>query len=134
MVSYRLITDESARPLVGGLLSWKWLHIICAALTFAVCVPLIIFLPESPVEAKWLSTEEKVHTIAAIRASHSGIANSAFNWAQAREAFTDVKSWLFMLVALNSGEIYIQCPADNLGIVFICSSMSFPTTRRSSCR
>jgi len=96
MISYKLILDDNAGVLVGGLSSWKWLHIICAILTFGVFVPLVIFLPNSPLDAKWLSTEEKVYTIEIIREARAGITNSTFKWSQVRESFTDLKSWLFM--------------------------------------
>ncbi|BCS23228.1 uncharacterized protein APUU_31453S [Aspergillus puulaauensis] len=96
MISYKLILDDNAGVLVGGLSSWKWLHIICAILTFGVFVPLVIFLPNSPLDAKWLSTEEKVYTIEIIRETRAGITNSTFKWSQVRESFTDLKSWLFI--------------------------------------
>jgi len=96
MVSYKLIVDDGNNSLAGSLSSWKWLHIICTVLTFAIFVPLLIFLPNSPVDAKWLSVEEKVHTIEIIRNTHSGVSNSTFRWSQVRECFTDPKSWLFM--------------------------------------
>ncbi|KAF4806914.1 putative transporter [Colletotrichum siamense] len=96
MVAYKLILLDDAHTLIGGLSSWKWLHIICVILTFIMAVPLAFFLPNSPVEAKWLSTAEKVHTIKAIRDTQSGIKNSTWKWSQVREAFTDPKSWLFI--------------------------------------
>lgn len=96
MVAYKLIKDDNVGVLVGGISSWKWLHIICVVITLAVFVPLVLFLPNSPVDAKWLSTEEKVHTIAMIRRERAGISNSTFKWSQVRECFTDLKSWLFI--------------------------------------
>ena len=96
MVSYKLIVDDNNNSLAGSLSSWKWLHIVCTVLTFAIFVPLLIFLPNSPVDAKWLSIEEKVHTIEIMRNTHSGVSNSTFRWSQVRECFTDPKSWLFM--------------------------------------
>lgn len=71
---------------------------MCAVITFAVFVPLVLFLPNSPVDAKWLSTEQKVHTIEMIRNTRAGIMNSTFKWTQVRECFADIKSWLFMYV------------------------------------
>lgn len=94
MVAYKLILDDG--HLIGGLSSWKWLHIICVVLTFIVFIPLVIYLPNSPVEAKWLSVEEKVHTIRMIRSTHAGISNTSFKVSQVKECFTDPKSWLFM--------------------------------------
>lgn len=96
MVAYKLIKDDEAAGLVGGISSWKWLHIICVILTFLVTIPLIFFLPNNPSEAKWLTTKEKVQTIKIIRDTHSGISNKTFKWPQVRECFTDIKSWLFM--------------------------------------
>ncbi|KAI0376373.1 putative allantoate permease of the major facilitator superfamily [Hypomontagnella monticulosa] len=97
MVAYKLIEDEGTSTLVGGISSWKWLHIICVILTFIVCVPLFFFLPNTPVDAKWLSDEQKIHTLETIRETQSGVSNSAFKWSQVRECFTDVKSWLFII-------------------------------------
>ncbi|KAM4063769.1 major facilitator superfamily protein [Hirsutella rhossiliensis] len=97
MVAYRLIQDDAHAGLVGGLRSWKWLHIICAILTLVVAIVLIVFLPNSPVDAKWLSTEDKVHTIALTREAHTGISNSTFKWSQVKECFLDLKSWLFIV-------------------------------------
>ena len=96
MVADKLIVDSDGGELVGGISSWKWLHIICVILTMCVFFPLLIFLPNTPVDAKWLSVEEKIHTITMIRREHSGISNSTFKWSQVRECFTDIKSWLFM--------------------------------------
>ncbi|KAJ5172882.1 hypothetical protein N7492_005475 [Penicillium capsulatum] len=96
MISYKLIVDDNQGVLAGSISSWKWLHIICALLTFVVFVPLLVFLPNSPLDAKWLSIEEKVHTIEIIRDTHAGVANSTFKWSQVRECFTDLKSWLFI--------------------------------------
>lgn len=96
MISYKLIVDDNNGSLAGSISSWKWLHIVCAVLTFAIFVPLLIFLPNSPLDAKWLSVEEKVHTIEIIRDTHAGVSNSTFRWSQFRESFTDLKSWLFM--------------------------------------
>lgn len=96
LVSYKLIQDDNSGTLVGGIKSWKWLHIICVVITFIVAAVLIVFLPDSPVNAKWLTTEEKIHTIAAIRETHAGISNSTFKWDQIKECFTDPKSWMFM--------------------------------------
>lgn len=104
MVAYRLIQDDAGRELVGGLRPWKWLHIICVVLTLIVALVFAVFLPSSPVDAKWLSTEDKVHTIASIREARTGISNSTFKWAQVKECFLDPKSWLFMQVPLS------RCP------------------------
>lgn len=90
IIAYRLVNDNMG-VLAGNIISWKWLHIICAVLTFAIFIPLLIFLRNSPLDAKWLSTE-KVHTIQIIRETHAGVTNSTFKTSQVRESFTDLES------------------------------------------
>ncbi|KAL4905613.1 major facilitator superfamily domain-containing protein [Aspergillus multicolor] len=96
MVACKLILDDHSGALAGNISSWKWLHIMCAARSLAVFVPLCIFLPNTPLDSKWLSVGEKVHTIEIIRETHADIANSTFKWSQVREMITDLKSWLFI--------------------------------------
>lgn len=131
MVAYKLILEEGNSVLVGGLSSWKWLHIICVILTFVVCVPLYFFLPNSPVDAKWLSAEEKIMTISSIRESQSGIKNSSWKWPQVREAFTDLKSWFFMY-APSLTQLHIVSVYVNMASVFTCSSTNSRTTHRNN--
>ncbi|CRG90605.1 putative transporter PB1C11,03 [Talaromyces islandicus] len=97
MISYQLIQDDNHGTLAGSIASWKWLHIICTVLTFLVFVPLVFFLPNTPMDAKWLNEEEKVHTIEIIRKTHSGVRNSNFKWSQVKEMVLDIKSWLFII-------------------------------------
>lgn len=130
MVAYKLIKDDNAGSLIGGIASWKWLHIICAIVTFAIFLPLMFFLPNTPVEAKWLSIEEKVHTIELIRRTRAGIVNSTWKWDQVKECFLDIKSWLFMY-ALPPLLLYLSAIVrmDVDKIASTCSSTNFPTTR-----
>ncbi|KAL4878771.1 major facilitator superfamily domain-containing protein [Aspergillus karnatakaensis] len=76
MVSYQLIQNSNHGMLAGSIASWKWLHVVCCILTFCVCVPLFIFLPNTPLDAKWLFPEEKIHTIEIIRNTYSRVRNS----------------------------------------------------------
>ncbi|GJC80852.1 thiamine pathway transporter THI73 [Colletotrichum liriopes] len=136
MVAYKLILLDNSHALIGGLSSWKWLHIICVILTFIVCVPLMFLLPNSPVEAKWLSTEEKIHTITAIRESHSGIKNSSWKWPQlpliiVGFGFTAAESALFNIAKPLIGSFLILVSAamlygTRLGTGYTCAISYIP--------
>lgn len=47
MIAYKLILDDEAGVLPGGLSSWKWLHFVCVILTFIVFVPLLRYVSRS---------------------------------------------------------------------------------------
>ncbi|KAM0754439.1 hypothetical protein T439DRAFT_113798 [Meredithblackwellia eburnea MCA 4105] len=81
---------------------WQLFFVVLAALTFAYSVVLFFFLPDSPVKARFLTHEEKVHALRRLRVNGGAIETKVFKREQYIEALKDVKSWLFALhVFLN---------------------------------
>lgn len=58
---------------------------------------LLIFLPNSPAQARWLTTEERIHAVDRIRANQTGMKDNHFKWAHVWEAVTDLKVWLLVI-------------------------------------
>jgi hypothetical protein len=58
----------------------------------------LIYLPDTPMQAKWLSDDEKVALLQHARVNQTGIRNSKFNFRQILEAVLDVQVWLFCLM------------------------------------
>jgi MFS family permease len=100
----------NASPVTSGLLSygvlwiktgsfapWKWFYVITGGLTivFAVCV--WIWLPDSPLNARFLTPEERAQSVLRIKENHSGIEQKSFKRYQFIEAIKDPKTWLFFL-------------------------------------
>ncbi|BGP25107.1 MFS transporter, allantoate permease [Rhodotorula toruloides] len=87
---------------------WKVLFIFLGSITMALGVLLFIFLPDSPLNARFLNKEERVLAVERIRSNNSGIGSKTHKWYQVREALLDPLTWLYCLYAgaintLNGG-------------------------------
>ncbi|KAK5124163.1 hypothetical protein LTR85_001866 [Meristemomyces frigidus] len=84
----------------GGLPSWKFEFLIIGALCCIWGVVMIIFLPDSPVTAKGLTQREKRIAVERLRENQTGVENKHFKWYQVREAFSDIKLYLFFFLGV----------------------------------
>ncbi|EZF91740.1 hypothetical protein H113_07235 [Trichophyton rubrum MR1459] len=62
-----------------------------------------IFLPNSPMDARFLTDEEKYHAVKRLAENKTGIVNKRWKWNQVTEAVLDPKTWIIFLfnVAIN---------------------------------
>ncbi|KIW12676.1 hypothetical protein PV08_09954 [Exophiala spinifera] len=83
----------------GGFATWKWFMLItgCITIIFGGCVWFLF--PDSPLQAKFLTLEQRAQAILRIKENHSGIEQKYFKRYQFIEALQDPKSWLFFLHA-----------------------------------
>lgn len=60
-------------------------------------------LPGTPMEAKFLSKQEKYHTVVRTASNQTGIENREWKWDQVREAVIDPKTWIlfFFDISIN---------------------------------
>lgn len=84
----------------GALPSWKYEFLIVGALCSAWGVLMFFLLPDSPVSAPLLSLEQRKMAVARLRENQTGIENKQFKLYQLMEAFTDIKVFLFFMIAL----------------------------------
>ncbi|KAI0965332.1 putative MFS allantoate transporter [Xylaria arbuscula] len=84
----------------GVLPSWKYEFLIIGALCSAWGIVMFIFLPDSPVTAKGLSRTEKRMAVQRLRGNQTGIENKHPKAYQVKEAFLDIKLFLFFLVGI----------------------------------
>lgn len=83
----------------GGLQGWQWIYLLAGVLTLAYGIG-AFWLPSSPVEARFLSREEKVVAVERLRLGQTGVRCEKLKWAQVREALLDIKVWLcFVMMA-----------------------------------
>lgn len=78
---------------------WKVLFLFLGSVTMALGVLLYIFLPDSPLTARFLTEQERVLAIERIRSNNSGIGTKKYKWYQVREALLDPLTWLYCLFA-----------------------------------
>lgn len=84
----------------GSLPSWKFEFLIIGALCCVWGIVMYIFLPDSPVTAKGLSLREKRVVVERLRGNQTGVENKHLKAYQVKEAFCDVKLYLFFLLGM----------------------------------
>ena len=85
----------------GALSSWKYEFLIIGALCACWGIVMIIFLPDSPVTARQLSSREKRLAVERLRDNQTGIENRTMKPRQILEAFFDWKVWTFFLLGFS---------------------------------
>lgn len=83
----------------GSLPSWKYEFLIVGALCCVWGIVLFIFLPDSPVTARFLSHSEKRTSVERLRDNQTGVENKHFKLYQVKEAFCDYKTLMFFFIA-----------------------------------
>ncbi|KAI8255456.1 Thiamine pathway transporter THI73 [Colletotrichum sp. SAR11_239] len=82
--------------------SWQIMFLICGLVTVAVGITVIVVLPDNPMNAKFLSPEEKVWAIERLRANQTGVENKQFKWPQFIECFADPQTYLLAMITITS--------------------------------
>lgn len=101
-----------------GLYTWQWMTLCIACLSTLgsgqLCIIYIVHkadavvyviwtLPDSPVQAKWATPEEKVKFVERVRSNDQGIKQKKFRREQAMELLRDPLPWLlFLMTALQT--------------------------------
>jgi MFS family permease len=82
----------------GSLRPWQYQYLILGAVTVVWGLGMIRFLPDNPIQARFLSDRERILAVERMRAGQTGIENSHFKLYQAKEALLDIKTWLMVLM------------------------------------
>ena len=99
--------------ITGGLLSfafqhikhdaiagWRVMFIVLGFVTVIIGLGTALYLPDTPMRAKFLCEEEKVLLLKHVRINQTGIENKRFQWPQVWEAFRDIQIWLLVLITI----------------------------------
>ncbi|KAH8719258.1 major facilitator superfamily domain-containing protein [Phaeosphaeriaceae sp. PMI808] len=83
--------------------SYQIIFLFCGLLTVVTSVFVFIFMPDSPMEAKFLDNHEKLVAVERLRMNQMGVASRVWKWDHVLEVFLDVKTWLWfsMLTAIS---------------------------------
>ncbi|KAI1293219.1 putative MFS transporter [Xylaria venustula] len=81
---------------------WQAIYVLAGALTFLFGI-WCFWLPNSPLDAWFLTPEERIVAVERLRAGQTGVRNREIKSAQIKEAVFDAKIWL---VALTMGSAY----------------------------
>jgi MFS transporter, ACS family, allantoate permease len=90
-------------PASAPLYKWQYLYIITGSINVAYSIFLYFILPDSPMNAHFLTPEQKYHAVGRLAENRTGIANRIWKWDQVREGLLDVKIWIIVLfnIAIN---------------------------------
>jgi ACS family allantoate permease-like MFS transporter len=82
---------------------WKILFIFLGGVTIVLGIAVLLFLPDSPKDARFLSEQDRILVIERIRANQTGIGTKVHKWYQVREALLDPLTWCYcaFAVAMN---------------------------------
>lgn len=127
--------------IVGGLVSygfqhmgpdarlagWRTMFLTLGLVTVLVGVAVILFLPDTPMKARWLSDGEKVALLKHVSVNKTGIENRKFRGEEILEALKDPQLYLLLLSVILvrspaglSGTSFLPYPANPLPLRVSC--------------
>ncbi|KAH8680726.1 putative MFS transporter [Xylariales sp. PMI_506] len=86
----------------GALKSWQYIYVFAGCLTFLFGL-WCFFIPNSPLNAWFLTPEERVVAVERLRLGQTGLRNQTIKLDQVKEGLLDIKVWL---VALTMASAY----------------------------
>ncbi|KAI0024075.1 major facilitator superfamily transporter [Xylariomycetidae sp. FL0641] len=85
----------------GGLRGWQYIYLFAGALTFLFGF-FCFAIPSSPMDAWFLSDEEKVAAVERLRYGQTGVRCNKIKGGQLKEALLDVKIWLIAVMMASA--------------------------------
>ncbi|KAK3302864.1 allantoate permease [Chaetomium strumarium] len=93
----------------GVLKSYQIIFLFCGCLTVTWSIVTLLFMPDSPMTAKFLKGDDKLIAIERLRMNQQGIGSGVWKWAHVWEAMLDPKTWLWFsmmfVISIPSGGI-----------------------------
>ena len=99
--------------IIGGLLSfafqhlqheaitgWRVMFIVLGFVTVIIGLATALFLPDTPMKAKFLSEDDKIMLLKHVSVNQTGIENKRFQWYQVWETVCDIQIWLLVLITI----------------------------------
>ncbi|KAB8292923.1 hypothetical protein EYC80_007288 [Monilinia laxa] len=81
----------------GDLRRWQYIYLLAGSLTFIFGI-FCFFVPDSPVSAWFLTTDERIVATERLRYGQTGIRCTKFKWYQIKESLLDIKVWLVAIM------------------------------------
>ncbi|KAJ7218772.1 major facilitator superfamily domain-containing protein [Mycena rebaudengoi] len=91
---FQLVKHES-------LSGWRIMFLLLGCVTFVAGAGTYVYMPDSPMEAKWLSEIEKKAAIHRVAVNQTGIKNTHYKWRHLRELVVDPQMWLLATMTIS---------------------------------
>ena len=86
----------------SGLAKWKYIFIIFGSFSIVMGVVTLIFLPDLPSTAKFLTERERIIAVDRVSRNRQGVKNKHFNKRQAWQTVQDPKTWILFVMAVGA--------------------------------
>ncbi|KAI4867342.1 MFS general substrate transporter [Hypoxylon rubiginosum] len=94
-VAYGIAVGTEAHPIL--IKSWQLIFLVTGFFTAFMGGLFLYFMPDSQLNARFLTQRERVMAVERIRINQQGVGNKHFKWYQCKEALTDPMIWAFVL-------------------------------------
>lgn len=87
----------------GSLHSYQIIFLLCGCVTVAFAPVIFLFLPDSPLEAKFLSKDDKLMAVERLRANQMGVGSQTWKGEHLKECMLDPKTlaWFAMIFSIS---------------------------------
>ncbi|KAI1380887.1 MFS general substrate transporter [Hypoxylon crocopeplum] len=100
-VAYGIAVGTEAHPIL--IKSWQLVFLVTGFFTVFMGVLFLYLMPDSQMNARFLTQQERLMAVERIRINQQGVGNKHFKWYQCKEALTDPVIWAFVsLSAIGS--------------------------------
>ncbi|KAH9999763.1 MFS general substrate transporter [Xylariaceae sp. FL0662B] len=94
-MAYGIAVGTASHPIL--IKSWQLVFLVTGFFTAFLGVLFLYLMPDSQLNARFLTQQERVMAVERIRVNQQGVGNKHFKWYQCREALTDPMIWAFVL-------------------------------------
>ena len=105
-----------------GLQGWRIMFVVLGVVTVVIGMATGVWLPDTPMQARFLSEGEKVVLLKHVAVNRTGIRNRGFKARQILEIVLDVQMWLMtlltILVCIISSRLYLDDLSYELDVHF----------------
>jgi len=84
----------------SGLAGWRVMFIVLGCVTVSIGLATILFIPDTPMDARWLNNAEKRALLKHVSVNMTGIQDRKFKPRQILEAFGDMQFYLMVLAVI----------------------------------
>ncbi len=84
-----------------SMFKFQIIFLFCGLLTVCYSVVVLVLMPDSPMEAKYLSEREKVVAVERLRANQMGVASREWRWDHVWETLLDFKTWCWFVAIVS---------------------------------
>ncbi|KAL2177333.1 major facilitator superfamily domain-containing protein [Thermothelomyces heterothallicus CBS 202.75] len=84
-----------------ALFKYQIIFLFCGLLTVCYALVVLLLMPDSPMEAKYLTEREKLVAVERVRANQMGVASRAWRWDHVWETLWDLKTWCWFIAIVS---------------------------------